>query len=235
MLTAVAAFGHDKLVVITGKTQGCGKVSIGQRPIAEQIVEIILAVLQINLDRFGVTVGFTNEAGIGPTATDVCKAPDMTENFAELIRLFPGGGECAYSSGRNPAHRAMFRIGRNVQPFECNGQKFIDKKAGVAIPSESYSNERLLRSFAPGLVAGMVPGLTKTAIVTGIAFLMNQIIEHDWDAKSTILLRIAVAVHEDHEVGRFVRRVLGRNIDAIVAASAGKILLSRKDSRCDFP
>ena len=63
--------------------------------IAVQVVEILFAFLQIDLDRFWRLFRFSDEAWISPTASDVGETSDVAEDFTELIGAFPSDGKCA--------------------------------------------------------------------------------------------------------------------------------------------
>jgi hypothetical protein len=147
----VSAVGHDQLVVVAGKLQSRRQILITQWPVAVQVVQIFATFLQIHLDRLRLLLRLANKAGIGPAATDVGEAPDMTEHFAELIGLFPGHCERADGARRDSADGSISGIDRHVQPPQRDGQEFVDQKIR-------------------GAVAGIVPGFTNTAMVTGIAF-----------------------------------------------------------------
>ncbi len=47
--------GHHQLVLIAGEAQSSSQVLVGQRPIAEQVIQVILTFLQVDLERFGFT------------------------------------------------------------------------------------------------------------------------------------------------------------------------------------
>ena len=86
---AVTTFGHHQFVVVTGELKCSGHVLVTQWPIAVQVIEILFAFLQIDLDRFWRLFRFSDQAGISPSAADVGKASDMAEYFSELIGTFP--------------------------------------------------------------------------------------------------------------------------------------------------
>src|SRR5687768_16910368 len=91
----VTAFGHDELVFITGESQRRSQILIGKWPVAEQVIQIILAILQVDLQGFGIGLCLAHQSRIGPATADVCKTADVTEHSAKLIWPFPSDRECA--------------------------------------------------------------------------------------------------------------------------------------------
>ena len=72
-----------------------------------QVVNIVLAFLQINLDWLRLVFRFAHKSGISPAATNIRVTADMTQHFAELIRTFPRDGEGTDSSGGYSAHGSI--------------------------------------------------------------------------------------------------------------------------------
>ena len=74
----MATCRHFELMFIAGKSQ-CGReILISERPITEQVIQIVFPFLQINLERFWLGLGFTNQTWIGPATPDIGKAADVT-------------------------------------------------------------------------------------------------------------------------------------------------------------
>ncbi len=74
---AMSPVGHDQLVVVAGVLQGRRQILVAQRPVAMQIVEIVLAILKVDLDRLRLVLRLADEARIGPASTNVGEAADV--------------------------------------------------------------------------------------------------------------------------------------------------------------
>src|SRR6185437_15358349 len=121
---------------------------------AKQIIEIVLAILQIELDWLRGGFGLADQAGIGPAATDIRKTADMAEHLAKLIRPLPGCGECADASGRNATDSSLRRIGRDVQVFQRDRQELLDQEAYVAVPHRIVFKRAIAAIFGSWLRGG---------------------------------------------------------------------------------
>ena len=93
MLAVVRAITHHEPVVVAREGQRAGHGPVGQRPIAMQVVEVVLAVLQE--DPQGLALGLADQGRVGVATADVGEAADLREHLAEMIGPFPGDREGA--------------------------------------------------------------------------------------------------------------------------------------------
>ncbi len=166
----MASLGHHQLVRIARELQSRCQILIPQRPVAVQVVQIFFSLLQVDLDRLGLVLGLPHQPRIGPAAADVGEAADVAEHLAELVGTLPRDGESGDSAGGDAADRAVLGVLRDIEPLQRHGEKFLDQELGVPVTERVIFKRPVAAVFGPGLDAGIVPGLTKTAIVTGIAF-----------------------------------------------------------------
>ena len=108
MFAAVrAAFVEHELMIVFREGQRVGHHLIGENPVAVDVIEVVLAVLEEDAKRFGWR--FAQEKRIVVAATDVREAADMAEDFAEEIRSFPCRRKGAYPAAADPADGALLR------------------------------------------------------------------------------------------------------------------------------
>ncbi len=231
----MASFGHHKLVFVTGEAQGRSHVGVCQRPVAEEIVQIVFAVLQINLQRLRRGFGFANQAGIRPTAADVCEAADVAQHLTELVRFLPSRGECANAAGRNAAHGPLLRIARHVQTLQRDGKKLPREKPHVTISQRIIFKRTIAPILRTGLRRRNRARIDEHGNCHRHRLLMNQVVEHGRHPKRAVELGVAAAVHKHHQARRLVGRILRGHIDAVVALRAGKDFALGKHAGGNLP
>ena len=72
---AVPSFGHHQLMLISRKSEGSRHVLVRQRPVAEQVIEVVFPFLQVNLDRFGMVLALAYPGRIDGAARMLVKLP----------------------------------------------------------------------------------------------------------------------------------------------------------------
>ena len=70
----------------------------------------------------------------------------------------------------------------------------------------------------------MLPGLMKMPMVTGISFLWIRLSKTIGTRNWPLFVDVAAAVLEDHDAGRRLGVVLGRDVDPVIADGAGEDL-----------
>src|SRR5262249_1555420 len=93
VLAVVAAVAHHELVVVLHELQRRGHLLVRQRPVAVQVVEVVLAVLEEDADRL--LLRLADHPRIDVAAADVRETADVAEDLAELVRPLPGRREGA--------------------------------------------------------------------------------------------------------------------------------------------
>lgn len=58
--SAVTAVSHNELVFVASESKGGSQVLIAERPVSKEIIQVVLAVLEIELNGFGVRFRFAN-------------------------------------------------------------------------------------------------------------------------------------------------------------------------------
>ena len=108
-------------MIVAGERECGSHVGIAERPVAEEIVEIVAAVLEIHLDRFGRRLRLPHEHRIGVAAADVGETPDVAHHTAKLVGPLPGGRERADPARRLATDRPVLGIGRYLQALDAAG------------------------------------------------------------------------------------------------------------------
>ena len=100
MPAVMTTLSHHKPVIVFRKLQRGRHLPIGQRPASVQVIEVAGTFLQKDPNRF--FSGFANQRMIIVTTSNVGKTAHVTENFAELVRPFPGNGPGTDSTTADP-------------------------------------------------------------------------------------------------------------------------------------
>ena len=91
VVAVVRAFAIVELDIVILEFERGEHLLVCQPPVSVLVVQVVGAVLKVDPNRL--FLGLADDPGIGVTVSDVGKAADVTEHFAELIRAFPGDGE----------------------------------------------------------------------------------------------------------------------------------------------
>ena len=108
MNPVVAPFAIDQLIIIFPEFQRRGHFLICKWPIAVLVVQISRSILQENTN--GTDFFFSDERLIVVSSANICKAPDMTQNFTKCIWPFPSDGESTDTTRANSANPSQVRI-----------------------------------------------------------------------------------------------------------------------------
>ena len=81
---------------------------VGYRPVTELVVEIIVAILKVDTNRF--LFGFTNDVRVGVTMTNINEAADVTDHFGELVGFLPSRRERANAATTGAADCPTGRV-----------------------------------------------------------------------------------------------------------------------------
>ena len=101
----------------------------------------------------------------GLAAGDVGEAADPRQDLAELVRPLPGDGPGADAAAADAGDGAALGVVAELHRLLDLGQDLLEQEPGVPV------GERVVldAALAAAVLAGPVPGLMKTATVTGIS------------------------------------------------------------------
>ena len=122
---------HCELIVIPDEFECRRHVLIRQRPVAVEIVEIVLTVLKKDSERLWVSL--SNERGIDMAAPDVREAADVTDYLAEGIGPLPCDGEGGDAPGAVSANGPAIGVVAQLHGFPDFGNNLLDEKTGVLV------------------------------------------------------------------------------------------------------
>src|SRR5436309_9199335 len=113
---AVVAFSAEvELVIVAAELQRSRHFLVGQRPVAMQVVEVLLAILQEDADWF--LFRLANQRRIDMPAPDISEAANVTEHFAKSLRMLPGDRPGTDASGTDATNGASCRVFRDIISF----------------------------------------------------------------------------------------------------------------------
>src|SRR5579871_2781476 len=127
------AVAHLKLVIIVGELKGRCHLTVGQRPIPEHVVQVVLAILEEDPDRLGVSHGSANQARIYVSTTDIGETADVAEHFAEQIGPLPSDRERADAATADATDAATRRVFSQVVGLGHLGEHLLLKEASILI------------------------------------------------------------------------------------------------------
>ena len=189
---------------------------IGQRPVAEGVIEIAAGVLEINAEGFA--FGLADKIGIGVATAQIYKAANGAEHAAELVRALPGGGETADASTARAAEPAHFRILADGPLFFHLGNDFLQEKSRIAVAEAIVFQTAI--AAAPGIfefLRRIISRIDKDGNDGRDVPGGDQIIQHRGHAPGSVPVLIIVSVLKDHEPCTAVIFVLGGDIDPPLA------------------
>ncbi len=154
----VRALAHHELEVVARVGERRGQAPVGERPVPEEAVQVVLSVLKEDPDRL--PLGHAHEVGVVVPAADVDERPAVAEHGAEMIRPLPRDSECADAAAADAAHDAMSRVVGEARANRSStiGSTSSTRNVAYRSVSGSYSSFRWSAS-----------GLTNTPTVTGIS------------------------------------------------------------------
>ena len=184
VFAVVGAVAHDELVVVVFVFEGGSHLLVGERPVAELIVEICGAVLKENANGFA--FGFANECFVVMAAADVGEAADVADDFAELVGSFPGDREGADAAGTHAADGTRFGFLAQLIFLFHFGQNFLEEKAGILIGERVVFEAAIIGAKTVGgkLIAS-VARIDEDADGDGHFAFVNEVIEDDGGAEFT--------------------------------------------------
>src|SRR5262245_12471973 len=216
MPVAVEAVSPFKFIFIFSEGQGFGHGLVGQGPIAMLVIQIVLAVLQEDADRF--LRSLANHCLVVMPALaqrrpagDVGEAADPGQHLAEFIRALPGDGEGADAATADAANGPAGGVVAQFVTLFDFGKDLFEQKSGVLI------RERVI--FKTAIRPAVSPRAWRDEYSDGhrhIAF-SDQVVENDRD----VVLRV-LPVLKDHHARRAFRLVLRGDVDPPVARRAFK-------------
>ncbi len=204
--------GLEHHLVVDGPASGVkGAVGFGGDDV------VVLAVLQINADGFGLRLA--DESGQSVGAFHGNEGADKAEDAVKLVGTIPGGHEGADGSGTDAGDCVVVGVFREVVLFGNFGNQFFQQESRVTV-AEGVVLEHALEAVLRGVVDGRQhAGIDEDADQRRQVSTGDEIVEDYGDARAVV--ERAAAIEEDHEGRRFGRVVLGRNVGGVIVRRAG--------------
>ena len=135
MLVRVRAVAEFETIVVTSELQRGRHLLVGERPVAELVVEIVRSVLEEHAQRAWSTLA--DECRVDVPAADIREAADMADDLAEDVRPLPRDGERADAAGAGARDRVHRRVGDKV--VEDRRHAVITIQRDVLMRQEIYT------------------------------------------------------------------------------------------------
>ncbi len=74
-IRVVASRSHHQSMFVAGESKRGRQVLVGQWPVAEEVIQILVPFLEIDLDRFRIFFASCEQIGIGPATSNIGKLP----------------------------------------------------------------------------------------------------------------------------------------------------------------
>src|ERR687885_2168563 len=117
MLPRMPTGPADKPVVIAAILERRHHLQVRQPPVAPLVVEIALAILQIDAQRPGCL--FANRGGVDMPAANIRKGSEVRHHFPEGVRPLPGDREGTNTTGGRATDRTLVGVGGQI-PMRAN-------------------------------------------------------------------------------------------------------------------
>ncbi len=103
MISVVSPFAIDELDIVFPKDESGVHLLVPERPIAVEVIEVVASVLEKYAKRLFLAP-LAYEGWVVVASSYIGKAADVTQDFSELIRAFPGDGKGADASAADTAN-----------------------------------------------------------------------------------------------------------------------------------
>src|SRR5262245_65475 len=125
VLAAVEALAELEAVVVALELQGRRHLLVGQRPVAELVVQVLPAALQEHAD--GLLRLRADQGRVDVAAADVRETADVRQHLAELVRHLPRGRERADAARTDAADGPALGVGAelHVRDLLGLGEEFV--------------------------------------------------------------------------------------------------------------
>ena len=221
-LFAVVASGAPGLLkFVAGELEGAVHVEVGDPPVATIDILVVRAVLQEDAQRLG--LGFANEDGIGVATSQSDVGADGAEDPPKQVGAFPGDGEGGNGSTGGAGNGTAIGVVGEVDRLADFWQEFLGKEARVAIAEAVVFVAAIVaRQGVGSLCGGQDSGVNEYTDGHRHLAAGDEVVEDDRGSKGAIGGHVATAVLEDHQAGRFRRRILPGHINPVVPMRAGE-------------
>ena len=228
--------------VLAAVREGVGEFERGEHllvreePVAVFVREVVGAVLEEDLDRLDgrladesgieVAAGGHGLAVFGGTIPDGDVAPDHADDVAELVGIFPSGGEGADGAATRAADDTALGIVGDFVGLLQHRDELPADHARVGIVEGVVFVGAIVGVTHPEIVGIFVANVTRCDEEPdgdGDFFFVDQIGEDVLDAEGAVGIGGALAVVEDQEVGVGLAGVLIGDEDPVTADGARKV------------